>query len=253
MNRLAGIAARFEPITLEELDKARLMDRVDRKYVLPVTKLESLLLACTAYYRVLEVRGVRLSRYTTRYYDTPDLSMYHAHHADRAPRAKVRVREYLDSGLRFIELKRRTNKGRTFKSRVSLKGNAEDPIDLLAGLSGFSESGIDTHAHLDSVLDVDYSRMTLVNRVDAERVTIDVNLVARHKGRSVDFPGLAIAEVKQSRRASSPFVEGLRAARVHEGSISKYCLGVASLVEGARTNRFKPRLHELRRIVQSNH
>lgn len=252
MSTLAEIAQGFESITLAELDRQKLMDRVDRKYLLPINRLESLLVGCMKDYRVLEVGGVRLNRYTTRYYDTADLSLYHAHHNDRAPRAKVRVREYLDSGLRFIELKRKTNKGRTYKTRVSLKGEDADPLGLLAGLPGFEESGIRAAGDLGSVLDVDYSRLTLVSRADAERVTIDVDLVVRHNGRSVGFPEIAIAEVKQSRRVSSPFVEGLREARIHEGSISKYCLGVASLVDGARTNRFKPRLHELHRIARSN-
>lgn len=243
------VAALFPAVTLDELGDARLMDRVDRKYVIPRSEISGMLRACVGSYRILEVRGVRLNRYSTRYFDTPDLAFYHAHHADRAPRTKVRMREYLDSGVRFMELKRRTNKARTFKSRVAVSEDTPDPIGVLTTLPDFSEFGVKTDAELIPILDVRYTRITLVRVDSAERVTIDMDIEAERDGRVASFPNIVFAEVKQDRRAVSPFVDQVRAARITEGAISKYCLGVVSLVEGARKNRFKRRLHDLERAA----
>jgi hypothetical protein len=239
-------AARFERIALDELGDAALMRRVDRKFVVPAGCVEALLATCVGAYRVLEVNGMRLSRYATRYFDTPELALYHAHHADRAPRAKVRIREYVDTGQRFVELKRRTNTGRTHKSRVSLNGAAAAALDALRDLPEFPATGLARSDMLGAVLDVDYTRITLVHRTAPERVTVDLNVALSHGARIMRYHGVAFAELKQPRIGPSPFVDALRSVGAREGAISKYCLGVASLVDGAKTNRFKPALARLK-------
>ena len=66
------------------------MDRVDTKFLLPAVSAPGILASLADGYRVLEVSERRLSRYSTRYFDTPDLRLYHAHHAGRGRRYKVR-------------------------------------------------------------------------------------------------------------------------------------------------------------------
>ena len=78
--------APLESIGLEELGTAALMNRVERKFMLPRDLLPSFLQRCAAEYRVLELHGRRRAQYRTVYFDTSDLSFYHAHLTGRVPR-----------------------------------------------------------------------------------------------------------------------------------------------------------------------
>jgi hypothetical protein len=232
----------FEPVALAELRESTLLERVDRKFVARASQLAGLLLATRPDYRVLEVNGLRCHRYLTRYFDTPALACYHAHHAGRLPRAKVRIREYQDSGERYFEVKRRSNTGKTSKARVLLAAGVSggDELRRLA-----ADAVPDLGADLHEVLDVAYTRITLVHATNIERVTLDLNLCVSAGVRVVPYHATLFVEVKQARRAASPFVDALRAHRIRERSMSKYCLGVVSLVESAKTNLFRRAVRRL--------
>ncbi|MBK8341295.1 MAG: VTC domain-containing protein [Flavobacteriales bacterium] len=77
------------------------------------------------HYRLLEVDGVRGAEYRSLYFDSPALRHYLDHHNGRTLRSKVRFREYVGSGLCFLEVKRKTGTGRTDKAR-----RREDAIPL---------------------------------------------------------------------------------------------------------------------------
>jgi SPX domain protein involved in polyphosphate accumulation len=81
---------------------------------------------------VLEINGARLHHYQTLYFDTRDFALYSQHHNGQRARYKVRVREYLDSEMAFLEVKRKTNQNRTIKSRLQTPG-AVPEIDERAG------------------------------------------------------------------------------------------------------------------------
>jgi hypothetical protein len=236
----------FEPITLDQVSDADLMRRIDRKFLLNDRDLPDLLDDCLGEYRILEVGGRRLRSYLTRYFDTPDLALYHAHHAGRLPRFKVRIREYLDTSERFLEMKRRTNTGRADKSRALITDEVSHALDLLGELSaevtpGFTKS-------LREVLSVAYTRITLVHRTALERLTVDVDLRLTAGERTITYPNVAFIEVKQHQRGGSPSVALLRELGAREGSISKYCLGVIDLIEGVRTNLFNEAAAGVHRI-----
>jgi len=59
----------FNPVRLEEIDRVRLMDRIDTKYVFPASRVLDLLYLMDGNYSVLEVNGYRISDYTTTYFD----------------------------------------------------------------------------------------------------------------------------------------------------------------------------------------
>ena len=239
------MAEDFHPVTLHELGAASLMDRVDTKFVLPALRAADILDSLAAGYRVLEVGGRRLSRYSTRYFDTPDLRLYHAHHAGRARRFKVRVRTYVDSEARYLEVKLRSNRGRTTKQRVSLAHDLLDPMQRLEfeNLLGIRETL--SPRELRESMVVDYTRLTLVRVDSPERITLDFMLRFSRGTESRYYPGVVVAEMKQPRRVRSPFVDAVRASGVRAGSFSKYCLGVAALAPEARTNRFRGALRRL--------
>jgi hypothetical protein len=245
---MARAASGFSAVSLRELGAAALMDRVDTKFVLPAADAPQILESLAGEYRVLEIGGRRLARYSTRYFDTPDLRLYHAHHAGRPRRHKVRVRTYVDSELRFLEVKLRTSKGRTAKERVPLAHDTLDPMErlerdtLLASARGFSAR------ELREALVVDYTRLTLVRNDAPERITLDLMLRFSRGGESRVYPGVVIAEVKQEHRVRSRFLEAMRARRLREGSLSKYCLGIAALEPAARSNHFRRALRRLETI-----
>ena len=89
----------FAPITLEEMDSIKLMNRIDSKYLTDEATLVRVLEdAAKAGYRALEAEGAQVSPYNSIYYDTPDLKTFLDHHNRRLKRQKVRTRVYVNSG-----------------------------------------------------------------------------------------------------------------------------------------------------------
>jgi hypothetical protein len=243
--RMSAVAEGFRSVSLADLGAAALMDRVDTKFVIPALSAPEILAGLGDEYRVLEVSGRRLSRYSTRYFDTPDLRLYHDHHAGRGRRFKVRVRTYVDSEARFLEVKLRTGKGRTTKERVSLAHELLDPVERLARDGMLGSQRAFSARELRESLVVDYTRLTLVRDASPERVTLDLMLRFSRGGETRSFPGVVIGEIKQARRVRSRFLEAMRELRLREGSLSKYCLGIAALEPAARTNNFRSALRRL--------
>ncbi len=267
LDLLAASANAFETISLADLGHARLMNRTDTKFLLPARQLPSLLDALRADYRWLDVDGYRLCPYETLYYDTPDLRLYHDHQAGRLNRYKIRQRRYVQSDLAFTEVKHKTPKRRTVKTRIPYAG----PVTF--GTTGIhttiSSGGLDPAsrafvqqvtrtdtlarpfdpAGLRPVLWVGYTRLTLVHGSTAERVTFDLNLTFRDAHGQVSYPELVIAELKQDAQQTSAFSALMRQQHRRPGGLSKYCLGLISLDPTLKQNRFKPKLRHLQTVI----
>ena len=227
----------FEPISLSELGNAALLDRVDSKYIFEKEQLPTFLGWLNGNYRVLEVSNNRCTTYNSVYFDTIDFSLYRAHHCGKGNRLKVRFRNYAENNLTFFELKFKTNKGRTRKSRIScpqveksIKGNSKK---FLEGQTQWRAT--DMH----EVLSIQYKRSTLVHRLSAERITIDTDISFENEFGAFNISHLALAELKQEKSQSSLFATLMRTNNIREGSISKYCFGMARLVPGLKGNNFK--------------
>jgi hypothetical protein len=87
-----------------------------------------------------------------------------------------------------------------------------------------------------------------VSKTSAERVTIDLELEFKHAQIHKTVQHLIIAEVKQEKRSASAFLKVMKQHHIREGSISKYCMGVASMVNDVKTNNFKQKLRVLQTI-----
>ena len=124
MTEKQELLSAFPSITLEEMSGIRLMNRLDTKYVLPLGTLGLFLRLAVEDYRIQEVEGERDITYHTLYLDTSERSMYLAHQCGRAVREKIRVRTYVPSGLTFLEVKNKNNKGRTDKKRIPVTSAA---------------------------------------------------------------------------------------------------------------------------------
>jgi len=241
----------FPSITLEEMSGIRLMNRLDTKYVLPLGTLGLFLRLAVEDYRIQEVEGERDITYHTLYLDTPERSMYLAHQCGRAVREKIRVRTYVSSGLTFLEVKNKNNKGRTDKKRI--------PVTSAATLE--DEGGkdfLDRYAwydlkQLSFQLENRFSRITLVNRACTERLTIDSDIRFHNllNDRRDCLKGLAVVELKRDGRTPSPARELLHGLHVHPSGFSKYCIGCALTDSRLKQNRFKPRIGRILSINNS--
>jgi len=248
MQQLDVIIRDFEPISLQEMDSVRLLDRVDTKFTFRLAQLPSVLAGMRPHYRVLDVNGVRANRYETLYFDTQGLSLYARHHSGKFIRHKIRYRRYVDSNLCFFEIKAKNNKGRTVKQRIQdggirpeIEGEAEEFLKKETPLSA---------ADFKPALWVHFTRLTFVSKRTPERLTIDVNLAYKNDSVELNFPRLVIAEVKQDKSsASSPFIRLMRERRIWEGSMSKYCFGIVNLYPRVKMNLFKERVKQLKLLA----
>ena len=247
MTEITEILDLFAPISLEEMDAVKLLDRVDLKFMFHSGQLKDILLKSSGEYNVLSIGVHTFSRYETHYFDTPDLQMYLQHHNGKLNRHKVRFRDYTDSGISFFEIKFKTNKGRTIKCRMSTKS----PIHTIDGESShLLERKTRFQAEmLCEAIQVNYNRITLVRKDMTERLTIDFELNFRMDDKKKAFPKLIIAEVKQDRSSKSPFIALMREQHIRTHSMSKYCLGIASLNSEVKSNNFKSKLLDIKKIV----
>ena len=243
----------FAPVSLEEMDAVRLMNRVDTKYLTDEATLAGVLRdAAAAGYRVLVAGGARVSPYDSVYFDTPELRMFSDHHNQRLRRQKVRTRAYVNSGDAFLEIKRKNNRGRTKKKRTAIP-MAELPdfrADAAACryLVDWSDFGAE---EISPSLETLFQRVTLVNPALTERITIDTDLRFRNfrTGLETTLGEAVIIELKQDGRAASPMKGILLDHRVKPARISKYCIAVTLTDPSARSNRFKEKVRLIEKTI----
>ena len=247
MSHSLEILKDFEPISLKEMEGVKLMDRTDTKFTFNRSQFEDILAEIQNEYRVLEVAGKRLSRYQTLYYDTKDYTLYTKHHNGELNRYKIRHRTYVESNLGYLEVKFKSNKGRTIKERIKKK---DVPLCWENETEVFLKEQLPFNPEmLVPVIWVNYSRLTLVNKVSAERLTIDLDLEFVQGEVRKNLSNLVIAEVKQEKRKASPFLKVMKKFHVREGSISKYCMGIALTTRKVKKNNFKEKLLNLKHII----
>ena len=244
------------PITLEEMDGVKLLNRIDSKYLTDEATLVAILSdAAAAGYRVLETGGARISPYDSVYFDTPGLRMFLDYHNRWLRRQKVRTRAYLNSGDAFLEIKKKTNKGRTRKKRTGIPmadlpdfRSDPDACRYLDGHSAFHASDI------SPVLETLFHRITLVNPNKTERLTIDTCLCFKNLRTHLEtsLQDAVIIELKQDGRAESQMKRILLDCRVKPLRISKYCIGTALTDPGAKANRFKEKIRKIQKIIHTN-
>lgn len=224
----------------------KLQDRVDTKYVFGESQLDELLRAMPFHYRVLEVDGQRGTDYRSLYFDTPDLKHYRDHHNKRTFRSKVRFREYIGSGLAFLEVKRKTGRGRTDKARVRVDGI---PAQLSAEHRAFIRKANGDDSPLEPALWNHFTRCTFVAKQGTERLTMDLGLRFSDPNGQGELGGIVVAELKQPRADRlSPFVQLMRQRGIRPSGMSKYCIGMLTLGRPVKHNAFKEVLLLLQRI-----
>lgn len=241
----------FLPISLENMDRVKLMNRMDTKFIGSANDLENLLVHLFRDYYVLEINNERILPYHTVYYDTRDFQLYRMHHNGKLHRTKIRFREYEISNLGFLEVKNKNNKKRTDKKRIESKYNG----------NGFEKNhkefilemtSLDTNK-LEEKLYNHFDRITLVGKERDERLTIDMNLrFESPDGKITNLIDLVILELKQDINAEwSPLKQILKASNFNAHSFSKYCIGCVLLYPNLKYNRFKSHLLMLEKICSN--
>jgi hypothetical protein len=238
----------FAPIGLDEMTSVRLMTRIDTKYLFPVSRMSELLSSISSNYQVLEIDGEREYNYKTVYFDTPSLLFYNQHVTGKLTRYKVRMRTYETNGLTFLEVKEKSNKGRTSKTRI--RSDEGDPHEDEPSRSFLQELVSADAALLKPVINTGFTRITLVNLADEERITVDYNLSWHNfRGDAVEMPFLAIAEIKRDKsNVLSMFYQRLKSMGVRSTGFSKYCTGMALLNNIPKRNNIKPKILLLNKI-----
>jgi hypothetical protein len=240
-------------ISLDAISSLRLMNRKDTKYMLPVSKLVSIIQTVENQYFILDIEGKRMASYETVYYDSPGLDFFHNHVNGKLNRSKVRRRTYRDSNLHFLEIKRKTNKDKTIKTRIPVDGHSdisnEEVRELVKVQTGFDFD------LLSPRLMNRFTRITLVNTAMTERVTIDFELGFTAFGNQevVRQDNLVIIEIKQDKSCYSPMREALAERRIKKTGISKYCLGMALTAQAKKINILKRKLREIQKITNHEH
>ena len=250
---LNTLLAEFDPITLEEMESVKLMNRVDTKFVASMSQLASILQMAKAEYYAQQIGDIRINRYDTLYYDTPDLTMYTQHHDRRMVRQKVRIRTYVDSdGLTFLEIKNKNNKGKTKKKRITVADqevilHPDDEVTAFMDKRCWYD-----WPHLLPELRTAFSRITLVNKAKTERLTIDLHLVWSNvqTGTSKTFENMVIIELKRDGNSPSPMLGIMNKLRVKPMKISKYCVGTALTNPTVKRNRFKQKIRKIEKLTK---
>lgn len=176
LNDLA-VWRRMPTLDLDRIAAVRLMNRVDTKYLVDERRCMELLELAADQYYVQIIDDCRACRYATLYYDTPQWDMYHLHHNRRLTRQKIRTRTYVETGVTYLEVKSKSNKGRTHKRRMALDRSlfAAAATDTAAADFLRREARYAPEA-LSPSLATRFVRVTLVNHAMTERLTIDFDL-----------------------------------------------------------------------------
>jgi hypothetical protein len=238
----------FQTVSLDDLDRVRLLDRQDTKFIFNQIDLPHILEKIKPFYKILEINNDRVYTYDTTYFDTDDFLFYVQHHNGSRNRFKVRFRRYSSNKKSFFEIKIKNNKDRTIKKRLNVdeinKDLGDQERNLVSKITGLSAN------QLTPKLDLEFSRITLTDNNFNERLTIDANLSAKNGTSNKLFDQLIIAEIKQNKyNPKSDFIRILRNLKIQEMRFSKYCMGLLHVNKNLKYNRFKPRLIQINKIL----
>ena len=230
----AEILKSFNAFSLQELDSNNLLmnTRFESKYLFHNSLLNTLLEKCKSCFNILSIDDIRLFDYQNDYFDTPAFQLYFDHHRQKSLRYKIRKRTYKNSGVSVVEIKKKTPDGISHKFR-NISPDLESSASLIQANSFIKITDLKP-----SIIS-SYKRITLMNKLNMEKVTIDISLNFEFLNQKIIYNNIAIAEVKSAQLHKGDFETIMKSLGVRPGGISKYCLGVISLHPEIKHNNFK--------------
>ena len=232
----------FETIELSEISENKLLSRFDRKFVIPTENIGPLMNMAVPEYHLLKIGEKTEHRYISTYFDTKEYSLYLKHHNKRKVRLKLRTREYVDSQIRFAEIKLKEKNGLTEKYRLNLEQNQSGEYEIHQLLDTYAQE----LSHLKKTISISYKRKTLIHKSMNQRITIDTDICFTENGVEKSIPNIAVIEIKYSgakQNSKTPFSHLIHK---FERNFSKYCIGVALLHPEIKQNNF---LFTLKKII----
>lgn len=237
----------FRPIALEQMEGVKLMNRTDTKFCATFDQINQLIETIQPLYYALTMHGENQLPYATTYFDTPKARMYVNHVRGKKNRYKIRRRTYLTTGIHYLEVKFKTNKGRTIKERITTK-------ELFDNLNPDERLFLEQHTPFDTSelspgLQNRFKRLTLVNSNFKERCTIDFDLQFFNHEHAVALNDLAIIELKtENRNNKSLLLKVLKELRIKPSGFSKYCMGRTLVDNKMKSNALRPKIRHLQKI-----
>lgn len=227
----------FDKTTLAEMNSVSLMKRVDTKFILKESQLLEVLSKLYDDYKILQIDQERLMKYSTLYFDSQNKKCFKDHHNGKLNRYKIRMRKYLVSDICFLEIKKKNNHGITNKVRRQIK---DFETDLTLDSKEFITNSNINNIFLEPSLYNNFSRMTFVNKSEAERLTIDVDLSFSFGAKEKKFDKLVVIEIKQEgKRLNTTINRVLKSMSILPTNFSKYCIGISNTLDNIKSNRFK--------------
>jgi|SRR5437588_651099 len=231
---MRDLLADFDDVSLDAMDeRAALLRRVDNKYVIPEDRFADLLRCLRSDHEVLEIESRRVFRYSTIYFDTPDLRCFLDHVEDRVPRFKARTRFYEDTGECVFEVKLKRSEDETDKRQIKY---APDDRRRLTDegsecvRSALGGAGLPASQELSPSLTTSFERVTLAASSGSERLTCDfgVQLTGPDGETAAMRSGLVLIETK-SEAGDSPADRQLARMQLEPISLSKYRVGMSTV------------------------
>ena len=235
------------------------MDRFDSKYVVPVTWLENLVQGLGEH-SVLSIRDQVSTVYNNLYFDTPEGNCLEDHIRGKNIRHKVRIRQYANTGVAFLEVKLRDVHGKTFKHRIVRNEAWNAP--LTEEEFNFLSQHLPNANALAPTLQSCFERFTLIHVGQGERITFDQHLQFKvpksTEGEDRPWvkptPHLAVVEWKQSNvNHQGELIQAIRAQEGRRGPLgrtlrlSKFVLGQAHLAPERNFRGYRAALRDLAR------
>ncbi len=245
LERIEKILSEMTPISLEEIAGCAFTDRVDTKFVFPFNRLLDVLTLVKDEYTVLSIDNKQLLPYSTLYLDTPDFQLQRWHENGKANRFKLRQRHYEQTQQSFLELKYKTNKGKTVKYRIDNNVDIGQKADFLKRISGLELTDMQPHSYNR------FSRITLAHHVNSARITIDTNM--RFSVDNKDWHALdniCVAEFKTPTYRHALF-DKLKQQQIYPLKFSKFIVGMYLNGMPAKLNRYKPLFKQLKNMQAS--
>ena len=236
------------------------MDRFDSKFVVPTDWLTPVVKDLQEHC-VLTIEGHTSTKYNNLYFDTANAQCLEDHTRGRNSRFKIRIRQYDNTGVAFLEVKRRDVYGKTTKERMVRSSSLAWNAPLTERERAFLDELVPYADKLEPMLQSSFERFTLVHLQSGERITFDRDLAYVKPDQRADshawtrpIPHLAVVEWKQSTvNHQGSLIQSFRRQPGRRGPlgralrVSKFVLGNAVTAPHRPVRSYRSALRDLAR------
>ena len=246
MKEIRDIINAFPAISLQEANQVGLMNRTDTKFYFHRRLLTVILTSMLSDFSVLEIAGERIMPYESSYFDTADFQMFRWHHNGKLNRYKLRERKYFLTDESYLEVKFKSNKGKTEKYRRLQNGDDVKDREFVMNESPFDM------AAMSRVLNNQFDRMMLVHKSAALRVSIDMNIRFDNGNHSTyHIDNLVVLEMKADQyNGNMDLVRKLKLLKIYPSKFSKYVTGMMLFYRELKSNNFKKRYRQINKVLE---